>query len=328
VPIWNPVDLLSPSQARNPVIPFAFGSRIYIATQDGKLRAVDTTTGAVAWTQLLSPASATGAPAGIFSAFGGEHDAIFEGTSAANDNVLAAFDPATGAPMASFGFPGTAGIGPITGMPVVDYSRSPQNRVYFASRQGSATETLWCVQLGPGGTFTPTLRWRVALGNISGSPVMRGDRIYVGTDAGEVVSVRADDGLDARIIPLGDGPVRGFVFPDRASGDVYVSTNTRVWRLTDTAGGWVNPLGVGIGIAVPNPSIPLLWPGTTHVYVGGGDGRLYQIQTTTGTVSATIALDYDPTGFNVGAPSLDLGHDLVIVGSERGTFYAVEVPLP
>jgi outer membrane protein assembly factor BamB len=210
-------------------------------------------------------------------------------------------------------------------MAVVDYSRAPQNRVYFATRQGSAPETLWCLNLGPAGPVAFSLRWKAALGNISGSPVLRGGRIYVGTEAGEVKSVRADDGLDVRTQPLGDGPVRGFVFPDRASDDVYVSTNSAVWRLTDTATGWT--VQWPVGVAVPSPSPPLLRPGATHVYVGGGDGRLYQLTLPAGTPTS-IALDYDPTSFVVGAPSYDLGFGLIHVGSVRGVFYAVQVPLP
>ena len=137
-----------------------------------------------------------------------------------------------------------------------------------------------------------------------------------------MLSVRADDGGDIRTIPLADGPVRGFVFPDRTNDEVFVSTNTSVWRLADSA-----PWGIKWSVPVNNPSPPLLWPGTTHVYVGGGDGRLHEIDTQT-AVHKTLALDYDPATFVVGAPSLDIGFGLVHVGSERGTFYAVRVPLP
>ena len=147
-PPWNPADLASPSQARNPWVPLSLGSRLYLTTQDGRAHAIGAQSGAVAWSTPLSPAAVTAAPAGIFASFGGEHDALFVGTSAADNNVFHALDPATGAPLTSFGPPG---IGPVTGMAVVDYSRSPQNRVYFASRQGTAPETLWCLNLGPAG---------------------------------------------------------------------------------------------------------------------------------------------------------------------------------
>ena len=320
-PGWNPLILGSPSQSRNPIVPLSVGSRLFVTTQDGRVHAVDNKTGALHWSGPLLPAATTGAAAGIFSAFGGQHDAIFAGTSAADNNAMHALDPATGAPLASFGPPLNPGIGPILGMAAVDYSTNPQ-RIYFATRRGTAPETLWCVELGPPGPLAFTLRWKIAAGDISDSVVVRNGRVYVGTDAGEVLSVRADDGGDIRTIPLGDGPMRGFVFPDRTNDEVFVSTNTSVWRLADSA-----PWGIKWSVPVNNPSPPLLWPGTTHVYVGGGDGRLHEIDTQT-AAHKTLALDYDPATFVVGAPSLDIGFGLVHVGSERGTFYAVRVPLP
>lgn len=325
-PAWNPLDLASPSQARNPIVPTGAGSRAFIATQDGRVHAVDSVSGALHWSRQLSPASVQGAPAAIFAAFGGEHDAIFAGTSAANDNVFHALDPATGAPVAAFGFPSNPGIGPILGMAVVDYQASPR-RVYFASQPGSAAETLWCLELGPPGPVSFSLRWKVSVGSISGSPVLRGGRIYVGTDAGEVKSVRADDGGDVRTATLGDGPVRGFVFPDRASADLYASTNGKVWRLSDPGSGTALTLLWGSGVAVPNPSPPVMRPGATHLYVGGGDGRLYELALPGGSVK-TLDLDFDPTSFTVGAPSFDSGFDFVLVGSVRAVFYGVQVPLP
>jgi hypothetical protein len=317
-PVWNPLVLGSPSQSRNPIVPIAGLSRFYVTTQDGRVHSIDNATGALDWSQTVAPPKLNGAPAGIFSAFGGQHDAIFAGTSETDDNVLHALDPATGAPLGAFAPPG---MGPILGMPAVDYSTSPE-RVYFASRRGSAAETLWCVELGPPGPIAFVLRWSRAVGDISGSVVLRNGRIYVGTDAGEVLSVRADDGGDPRLLPLNDGPVRGFVFPDRTNDELFASTNTAVWRLSDGP-----PLVVKSSTAVDNPSPPLLWPGTTHVYVGGGDGQLHEIDTQT-AVHKTLPLDYDPATFVVGAPSLDVGFRLLHVGSERGTFYAVEVPLP
>jgi hypothetical protein len=326
-PVWYPTDFASPSQARNPIVPLGLVSSAFITTQDGRVHSVDTKTGAVNWSRALSPAAVNGAPAGIFTAFGGEHDAIFVGTSAGDNNVFHALDPGTGGPITSFGPPGNPGIGPILAMAAVDYSRNLQNRVYFATRKAGAPQTLWCLELGPAGPVSFTLKWKVDLGNINGSPVLRNGRIYVGTEAGEVKSVRADDGMDVRTVDLLDGPIKGFVFPDRASDDVYVSTDGKVWRLTDTAGGWVNPWGAGVGVSVPNPSTPLLRPGATHVYVGGGDGQLYQL-TLPGGALTSIALDYDPAAFVVGAPSYDTGFGLIHVGSVRGVFYAVEVPLP
>jgi len=331
LPTWFPVDLNFPSQARNPVVPLSFGSRMFIGTQDGGVHAVDTQSGAVVWTTTLAPASGGAAPAGIFTAFGGEHDAILIGTSAADNNVFHALDPATGAVVDTFGpADGFPGIGRISGMAVVDYRRLPQNRVYFATLNTGAGDprTLWCLELGLAGPVTFSFKWAVNVGNISGSPVLRNGRIYVGTDAGEVLSVRAADGLDIQTTgPLLDGPIKNFILPDRLSDAVYFSTTNKVWKMRD-AGVWVPVWETSV---IPNPSTPLFWPGTTHLFVGGGDGRLYQLDVSLADPGPTrrfVDLDFDPTGFEVGVPSLDIGFNVLHVGSVRGVFYAVQVPLP
>jgi hypothetical protein len=62
------------------------------------------------------------------------------------------------------------------------------------------------------------------------------------------------------------------------------------------------------------------------VYVGGSDGKLYEIDVAAAPAVKSIALG---DGLSVvGAPSLDRGYDLVHVGTEAGVFYAVSVPLP
>jgi outer membrane protein assembly factor BamB len=324
-PLWFPLNLGSPSQARNPVVPLSLGSLMYIGTQDGGVHAVDAKSGSVVWSTTMTPSFGGAAPAGVFTAFGGEHDAILTGTSDTDDNVFYALDPTTGALIDTFG-PAEVplGIGRIAAMAVVDYRRLPQNRVYFATVSTGATDprTLWCLELGPPGPVSFSLKWAVDVGNISGSPVLRNGRIYVGTDAGEVLSVDAETGGNVRTTgDLGDGPVKGFVFPDRASGDVYLSTTTRLWRLTDDGSTWVTQWSKTLS----NPSTPLYWPGTTLVYVGD-DGKLYQFDTLT-QAENSIALDFDPP-FVVGTPTLDLPNAVIHLGSEKGTFFAVKVPLP
>jgi hypothetical protein len=80
-------------------------------------------------------------------------------------------------------------------------------------------------------------------------------------------------------------------------------------------------LGPGIG-----PSAELFVPGSHYVYVGGSDGRLYEIDVTAGPgVTAPPLGDGSAV---VGTSSLDRGYDLVHVGTDAGVFYAVSVPLP
>src|SRR3972149_1908064 len=172
-----------------------------------------------------TPSTPRAAPRGGLSpGGGGEPAAILIGTSAADNNVFHALDPATGAVVHTFGpADGFPGIGRISGMAVVDYRRLPQNRVYFATLNTGAGDprTLWCLELGLAGPGTFRFKWGGDGGEISGSPVLRNGRIYVGTDAGEVLSMRAADGLDIQTTgPLLDGPIKNFILPDRLSDAV------------------------------------------------------------------------------------------------------------
>jgi hypothetical protein len=73
----------------------------------------------------------------------------------------------------------------------------------------------------------------------------------------------------------------------------------------------------------------LFTPGGHYLYVGGSDGKLYEIDVQPAIpVLKSVTLG-DGTA-RVGTPSLDRGvvPNLVHVGTEAGIFYAVQVPLP
>jgi len=122
--------------------------------------------------------------------------------------------------------------------------------------------------------------------------------------------------------------VKGFVFPDRNSDDVYFATDNFVWGVSDGAT-MLDNLGGGVSLgAGVHPSPVLFVPGSHYVYVGGSDGQLYEIDVAGAPVVKPVALG---DGLSVvGAPSLDRGFspNLVHVGTEAGVFYAVQVPLP
>jgi hypothetical protein len=213
-------------------------------------------------------------------------------------------------------------------MASVDYAT---RRVYFASHEwGAGTNTLWCLELRDSAPFFE-LKWARALGDIDSSPVLRRGRVYVGNN-GTVFSIDAlagDNPLLDRTFVHGDGQVKGFVFPDRSSDDIYFATENYVWAVADLAGGMSNKFGGGISLGPGvKPSPALFVPGSHYVYVGGSDGWLHEID-----VSATPGQKALPLGnglSTVGAPSLDRGYTpaLLHVGTEGGVFHAVEMPFP
>jgi len=78
---------------------------------------------------------------------------------------------------------------------------------------------------------------------------------------------------------------------------------------------------------IPGPSHPVVVDG--RVYVGGGDGRLYQMDADEAAPVPVIISLGDPTVDKaIGAPGFDVQEGRVVVGSDQGRIYAVEVPLP
>jgi outer membrane protein assembly factor BamB len=333
---WDPVALGKPAHARSPVVPLLAGSRLYVGTESGEVHAVDARTGALVWsrsqffnnTQLM-PASSTGVqatPAGLFKPWGGQNDLILVGTATGTNNTrFFALDPATGGTIDDYPRAGDTGtIENVYGMAVVDYAAP--NRVYFST--AGAAGSLWSLDLGPMGLPDLTLSapaWNPKPLNAAanGSPVVRGGRLYVGTVDGLVHSMRLADGtLDD--LDLGDGDVKGFMFPDRRNGNLYFSTNGKVWAVRDDLEP-ANPFLSQIWSVndIPSPSIVLQRPGTDTLYVGGGDGRLYKINVADASPQSSKTFVPLQPGGQIGAPSLDLTYNLVLVGSSSGVIYAV-----
>ncbi len=324
---WIPRDLGAVSQQRAPIVPLGGGWRMFISTQDGRVHSIDTASGNLIWSTQLPEGAAVGPPAGIFTAFGGAYDYILVGTSSGAVNRLYALDPFTGAVIDAFpqtidGLP-PGNMGAILGMPSVDYAN---RRVHFASRIGTIPSTVWCLELGPPSDALQ-LGWRVATNDINGSAVLHNDRIYVGTISSEVYSFSAADGSSYPLLPLGDGPIQGFLFPDRRNSDLYVATDTTVWAITDT-GSSLNHDKWPVEPTLVNPSVVLHHPGTDDIYVGvenyGGTAAVVKIDAAAGVVApGYVSLENGP--LTIGPPSLDLGSGMLHMGSVAGILYAVEL---
>jgi outer membrane protein assembly factor BamB len=168
-----------------------------------------------------------------------------------------------------------------------------------------------------------------ALGDIDGTPTLNGGHLYVGNNAGTVYALDAASGATLWSFNTSDGPIKGFVFPDRFSTRIYFTTNTKVWGLTDN--GASGTLAWPAAVTLPGPSVALFTPGGTDVIVGASDGKLYQLDVTaanptTAPVVKSVVLG-DGTAA-VGTASLDTFYDMAYVGSDAGIVYGVTVPLP
>jgi FG-GAP-like repeat/PQQ-like domain len=343
---WVPPALSGVAHSRSPIVPFDAtsalfpGKSIFFTTDDtGSVFAIDTLTGHIEWSSAPSTGTTmTGAPGAILTNGGAPGDLVLVGsrntqpaTLASEFYRLALGDGLTLTPV----FTGNASdLGPINGTPAVD---AGARRVMFVSRRLGAGHTIWCLNLPESGD--PTVAWsRGDLGEFDSSPVIRSGRAYVANDT--VYSLDAASGGGVRSFPTGDGLVKGFVFPDRRGDDLIFATDHKVVSISDDGGGatgmtenweWTLPAG-------GSPSLVLYWPETNFVYVGGPGGTLYELDFTSADSANPPAVKEVVLGDGsdqVGAPSLDRmppgapgGQGLLVVGSESGVLYGVEVPLP
>jgi outer membrane protein assembly factor BamB len=258
-------------------------------------------------------------PAGFFSALRpGSPDLLFVGTrNASSANTLYALDPASGATVTSFDNGGGPPIGIITGI-AVDYLTA---RVYFTSRGagGGSPDTLWC--LAWTGSSLGSV-WSLDVGDVDGSPVLHGGRIYVGTNAGEVKAIDPAGPTVKWTYSTGDDAVKGYVAPQFGSTPLrlFFSTTTQVWAIDagDTSAAFAWSVAT-----IPGPSTPLFVPGSTDLLVGSSNGALYQLSTG-GAVTGSLSLG---TG-GLGSPARDAVNELVHVGSTAGVLHTVALPLP
>jgi subtilisin family serine protease/outer membrane protein assembly factor BamB len=323
---WVPLAMNQPAQSRPPVVLTALGGAnkvLFVGTQDGIVHAVDAVRGSTIWTSPVLGERIQAAPAGIFTAFGGAYDLVFAATrNSVADNAIVALRLSDGHVAWRFdNGGGSTAIGIVSGSASVDYAL---RRLYFASRSpaGGSAGTLWCIEFTDLGA---SLVWARAIGDVDGSPIVFGGKVYVGTNQSKVYAIDAATGVDLWTAPFdaGDGPVKGFVWPGFGTGELFFATTTTLHALTDGGTSAVEKWRI---TSIPSPSTPLFVPGSRYLLVGGGDGRLYQLNLATTTPVSTSEILGAGTAA-VGAPSLDLANHLIYVGTTQGAIYAVNFPL-
>ncbi len=323
---WTPMAMNAPAQARPPILPIALGPATkvaFVGSQDGRVYAVDADTGQQIWASPDLGGLVQAAPAGMFTAFGGAHDLILVGTrNAGGDSAFHGLHVSDGTVAWTFtNGGGASGIGIISSGATVDY---PTRRVYFASRAkpGGSSNTVWCLSFD---AASATLEWARDVGDVDGSPILSGGRIYVGTNAGRVYALDPASGGDLWAAPFdaADGPVKGYVWPRFGTPHLVFSTNRRVWSITD--GGSAASLDWS-ETSIPGPSIPLAAVSDPLVWVGGGDGKLYQLDVSGASPAATSVVLGDGSAA-AGSPGLDVVDGVAYLGTDAGRLYAVDVPL-
>ena len=350
---WLPRSLAGPSQGRpstlNLPAPVAGASRvIFLGSQGGFVYAMDADTGGVAWPSALPapvPAPVQAAPSAWLSFFGGDPgvDRVLVGTrnGLGGLNSFYALDLADGSVAWSYdGNADSRKIGMIAGQATVDYVN---RRVYFASVAFGAglgeTDTVWCLDLTDG-----SLVWAVSIPDVTGSPIVRNGRLYVGSyDGGPggaqihaLDAATGDPVWGAATFDTGDGegPVKLYVGADRLSpsGRLLFSTQNKIFALNDQPGSTAPPgvsdvVWVRNALAdaspIPDPSTPAYLGGGPSLWVGSSDGHLYRLDYETGLTQEAIPLGEADAA--VGSPTLDIREGFLYAGTEAGVVYAVQM---
>jgi len=325
---WNPVAVGKPTDNRSAVVPMGSRTRVFLGTENGGVHAIDGKTGTIVWsrssafgsTQLPTAGGVQAQPAGLFKAFTGNNDMLLVGTNTSATNTFFALDPATGLNLATYSHPS---MGNVMGQAVVDYG---SNRAYFLTQATGAT--LFSLDLGPAGTpmlalvlTTPFLNPLPEPPGSTGSPVLRGNHLTWGDSSSQVNGLDLLAGTAVYANSTGDGPVKGFVWPDRRDNRIYFASNTRVQCLKDTGTSFTS-CGGSWPVSVSSPSMVLQMPGTDFIYVGDSGGNLVQINVSN-QLTTSLPLE---NNVQIGSPSLDGPNAILVVGSATGTIYGVRVP--
>ena len=169
------------------------------------------------------------------------------------------------------------------------------------------------VAAGPG----HALRWKKSMGVTETSPLIVGQRIYVGDYNGVVYCLRGFDGQTLWTYRAG-GAVKGAIAYNRGriffgayDGRLYAlraSDGKLIWRAQSNRD-WLG----GHGQFYSTPSIAY-----SRVYLGSTDGFVYSF----GEQSGKLRWSYRTDGFVYGSPAI--WHRRVFVGSYDGTFYAFD----
>jgi len=323
---WKPKAMAGPSQGRPSTVGVTMKGVtrvVFLGSQDGHVYAVGADAGQQLWQSPYLGVGVQAAPSGIFTIFGGNHDYILVGTrNSTVNNVFYALNVNNGNIV--WQYDGTANgkqIGMINAQASVDYA---SRRVYFTSYgRAPNNQAVWCLDLDTGG-----LVWAAGFGSdVPGSPIFRGNHVYVGGLDGTVRALRTSDGgVDWTYTPAGgpDGVVKAFVFPDRLGTRLFFSTTNTVWAIQDNGG---TALLVWSRNDLQSPSTPVFIPGGPHLYVGtggAGNGKLYRLSAADGSTVDSFPLG--DLAAQIGSPTLDLSAGFLYVGSDAGVVYAIQLP--
>lgn len=307
----------------------------YVPAQDNFVYAVNTDTGALSW--LVNPASVSlvasaGIQAKAFStaSYTLSQDLVVVGThngATTSGNKFLALNGNTGATVWTFTGSLVQPLDIVNSAPAVDYKNSA---IWFTSRSngGILQPSLW--KLNPN---TGAVLFTANLGASDYSPTLTqgSDILFVSVSGGSLTAIDPTTGSTLGSVNPGDGGLHSSaaVVTQSTPYTVVFSTSTKVWAYKFScattpclpAGGTFTL--VWGGTAITNPSAPLAFVGMNKVYVGGGDGKIHELDLATGADSKQRLLN--PTA-TVGDVGMDVTLGYVLASASDGRIYAFAFP--
>jgi outer membrane protein assembly factor BamB len=297
---------------------------VFVPTLEGRLYAINGDTGELLWkSEILGPELRAN-PCGTFKAYGG-FDILTLGTyDLTGENKFYGINVADGSVAWVFDNGGGANaIGPIRGMCAAPIP----GRIYFASRRkaGGSQATVWALNYNANSV---TKAWATDIGDAEVSITTRRNAIYAGNNAAEVYALNSATGEPLWATPYltGDGPIKGFVFPDRSTPRLAFSSNTKVHLIEDLGSSF--SLSWSPPVLLSNPAVVLLRSGDFRIMVADTPGRVYELdaRVSTPTTNNFVTLGDPATSKQPGALTLDLSQNMLLSGTDDGVLYAVKFP--
>ncbi len=326
--MWTPFTTGGSVQGRVPIGYFPDTTfKAFAGSQDNFVYCINASDGAAFWqhdmgagNKVLRSCAAQFNVAVTVPGKEGTYNLVFAGSGnySSPSNFLRAINASNGQAVWTFS-PGN--MGAICGGPAVVPST---NTVYFTSMKAGTGHSLWAIN-----TTNGALRWSRDIGdsdysvstNSTGSVIYAADingKLYAYDSAG---NKKWEFTMDAGYDVLGA--------PAFAAGKLYVATaNNKLWCIVDNGSSasvntaWPGDVLTDGWVSITTPSQPV--PVVNYynaVYVGSGDGKLYELSMTNGAVN-----DYRDLGSTVGDPTVDPSRIRIYAGTSAGRVHAFSIP--
>lgn len=172
------------------------------------------------------------------------------------------------------------------------------NRLFVATDRTNSTSqsSLWAIN-----TLNGTVDWSANVGQNYGRPLFKRGRVYTNNLFGELNAITGETGEITWTTSSGSPHLLGAEIKQMITGEIFIARKDfdgqiRLFRDDGDSGSlvWQTTLPISEGAS---DAVPVFGLGDQYLYVGGNDGRVYQLSVVTGeaisarTVSETGAIN-------------------------------------